>query len=315
MITLVTAAHANAAAVTGGRGPRWRVILNRHLCPNMPNARTNQPRAQYWVYTLNNYTEDELNHFINLNHEKVAFHSFGKEVGENGTPHLQGHLELRSRMRMAQAKQLLCARVHLEVRRGSFEQAQQYVEKDGDVHMYGQRISKGAGARSDLVAVHEALREGQSLRAISNEYFSAFVRYQRGITAWKNLNSAHVAQQKSIIVYHGRTGSGKTRAVHDNLPSTEDLWCYPGSGWFDGYDGQSIALFDDFSGGEFKINYLLKLLDRYPMQVAVKGGFVQWCPQEIYLTSNLKPEDWYRNAHPEHVRALFRRFTNVVHFE
>lgn len=119
----------------------------------------------------------------------------------------------------------------------------------------------------------------------------------------------------SVIVYYGRTGAGKTRAVYDNLPNPESIYVHPGGSWFDGYDGQPIVLFDDFGGSEFKLQYFLKLLDRYPMQVPIKGGFVNFCPHEIYITSNLNPNDWYRNANAEHVRAMFRRITFSFEFE
>lgn len=119
----------------------------------------------------------------------------------------------------------------------------------------------------------------------------------------------------SVIVYWGRTGAGKTRAVYDNLPTQDIIYPHPGGQWFDGYDGQPIVLFDDYGGSEFKITYLLKLLDRYPMRVPVKGGFVSWTPTEIYITSNKDPRTWYSNANPEHVAAMFRRFTNVVRFD
>lgn len=119
----------------------------------------------------------------------------------------------------------------------------------------------------------------------------------------------------SVVVYWGATGTGKTKSVWDNLTSYDDLWQYPGSGWFDGYVGQKLVLFDDFNGGELKLTMLLKVLDRYPMQVPVKGGFANWCPKEIYITSNIDPNNWFPNANAEHVRALKRRFTNVVKFE
>lgn len=108
---------------------------------------------------------------------------------------------------------------------------------------------------------------------------------------------------------------GKTRSVWENATTEEDVFVYPGGGWFDGFDNHPIVLFDDFGGSEFKISYLLKLLDRYPLRVPIKGGFVEWNPLEIYITSNLNPNVWYPNAHAEHVAALFRRFTNIVKFE
>lgn len=137
------------------------------------------------------------------------------------------------------------------------------------------------------------------------------MRYRRSIHSYRNLHGKRRNWLCSVIVYWGRTGSGKTRSVTEN---SNELWVYPGNGWFDGYDGQEQVLFDDFSGSEFKISYLLKLLDRYPMQVPIKGDFAHWVPQEIYITSNLDPDMWFPNAHSEHVAALRRRFTNVVHF-
>lgn len=116
-------------------------------------------------------------------------------------------------------------------------------------------------------------------------------------------------------MYWGRTGSGKTRAVYDNVSNTHDIYFHPSGQWFDGYDGQPIALFDDYGGSEFKLTYLLKLLDRYPMRVPIKGGYVSWAPHEIYITSNRAPSEWYPNAYTEHYDALKRRFTNVVYFE
>lgn len=116
-----------------------------------------------------------------------------------------------------------------------------------------------------------------------------------------------------VHIYYGDTGSGKTRAVYDK-ESLDDLYVHPGGHWFDGYDGQDAVLFDDFSGSCFPISYFLKILDRYPMTVPVKGGFVNWKPRRIYVTSNLNPTEWYSGAHIEHQRALRRRFTHVIHF-
>lgn len=163
--------------------------------------------------------------------------------------------------------------------------------------------------------LQQDLKEGKRLRQIADDHFGSFLKYQRGITAAKLAYAPKRDWQPSVVVYWGRTGAGKTRAVYDNLSSPEDVYVHPGGPWFDGYDGQPIVLFDDYAGSEFKLQYFLKLLDRYPMQVPIKGGFVSFIPQEIYITSNLNPNSWYSNANYEHVAAMKRRFTNVVHFE
>jgi hypothetical protein len=80
--------------------------------------------------------------------------------------------------------------------------------------------------------------------------------------------------------------------------------------WFDGYEGQRIVIIDDFRG-EYPLPLLLQLLDRYPMQVPVKGGFSQWCPRKVYITSNIRPWLWYTDSPTESRDALMRRLDNV----
>lgn len=49
-------------------------------------------RSQFWVFTLNNYTEEEVGHLLSLNSDKWCV-VFGKETAPTtGTPHLQGCL-------------------------------------------------------------------------------------------------------------------------------------------------------------------------------------------------------------------------------
>lgn len=272
-------------------------------------------RAKNWCFTTNNYSDADQDNLRSLAAEDfVQYLVYGREVGESGTPHLQGYVEFTIRKTFNQARNLLPRGSHLEVRRGTGVEAAEYCKKEEDFVEYGV-MSKGQGTRTDLESLHENLKAKRPLSEISDENFKEFIKYQRGINAYRLVHSVQRDWMCSVVVYWGKTGAGKTRSVHDNLPKTEDLYIHPGGPWFDGYDQQPIALFDDFGGSEFKLSYLLKLLDRYPMRVPVKGGFVSWAPKEIYITSNKDPCDWYPNAHSEHVEALFRRFTNVVKFQ
>lgn len=287
--------------------------------PDFSNVReSGDSRARYWVFTLNNYTEEEVAHLRNLqeNNENVGFISWGEEVAPaTGTPHLQGQLELRCQLRWRQVRALVGPRVWIAVRRGTFEQAQQYVEKDGRHECFGERVSLGRGARNDMQALQEDLRSGKSLRYVAEEHFSAFIRYQRGITAFRLFYAVPRTWRSEVIVYWGTTGTGKTTAIYENLQSLDHLWKRDSNKWFDGYDDHPIALFDEFKPGQYDITYLLQLLDCYPMRVEVKGGFVNWAPREIYLTSNMDPDEWYFNALPEHRAALKRRIGHIVRFQ
>lgn len=271
------------------------------------------PGSKHFCFTLNNYNASELLLLRSLVHfNKVEYICWGFETGEQGTPHLQGFVSNLSRKTLARTKVLLqCPRIHLEQRRGTVSQAIDYCQKEGVFEEYGQRPS-GQGSRNDLAAVKKSIDDGKRLREIADDHFTPFLKYHKGIQLYYSLKATPRNWETLVIVYWGSTGTGKTRSVIDNAT---DLYTHVGGQWFDGYMGQSQVLFDDFSGSCFKISYLLKLLDRYPMSVPIKGGFVNWCPREIYITSNLDPDIWYANAHPEHILALRRRFSFVFKFQ
>jgi hypothetical protein len=51
------------------------------------------------------------------------------------------------------------------------------------------------------------------------------------------------------------------------------------------------------------------------MSVKIKGSFVEWCPKEIYITSNVNPEDWYKDAPLQTRRAIARRLDVINHVQ
>jgi len=167
------------------------------------------------------------------------------------------------------------------------------------------------GQRTDLLELKRSLDEGKSLVEVADEHFGAFVRYERSIRSYKKLKMSPRDFQPEVIVLWGDTGTGKTKRAFE---SSSQPYFHPGGSWFDGFEGQEVAIFDDFSGSCFPIAYLLKLLDRYPMQVPIKGGFTEWNPRKIFITSNMNPKDWYSKALPEHQKALERRFSHVEEF-
>jgi len=104
------------------------------------NAPRQPPRfkSKYWCFTLNNYTDDELEMLRNLvGGHLTTYAVFGKEVGESGTPHLQGYFEFKSRWDLIRLRRWALDRAHYEPRRGTAEEASNYCKKDGDWEQYG----------------------------------------------------------------------------------------------------------------------------------------------------------------------------------
>jgi hypothetical protein len=110
--------------------------------------------------------------------------------------------------------------------------------------------------------------------------------------------------------YWGATGSGKSRLASE-LAGVDAYW-KPQGKWWDGYTGQSNVILDDFRADWFSYGYMLRLLDRYPLKVEVKGSYVEFVATHIYITSHMNPTECF--ATWEDVAQLLRRLHTVREF-
>jgi len=272
-------------------------------------------RAKHWCFTLNNYSDSDVNFLANSfarDEKGITYLCYGREVGEQGTPHLQGFISFGVKRGLAYVRSCFTGGPHLEVARGTAHEAITYCEKDGDFTEFGVRPGV-KGARSDLVAIQEYIRGGASIKDVADNHFGTYCRYKKAFEGYVAMCSVPRSEPPDVRVLWGETGCGKTRDAYAGLEETE-VYSHPGGQWFDKFEGQQRAVFDDFGGSEFKLTYLLKLLDRYPMMVQIKGGHVNWNPREIVMTSNYHPKEWFPQAKEEHVKALLRRIGNIVHY-
>jgi len=101
-------------------------------------------RSLYFCFTLNNWTEPEQEQLRALIlSPRVGYLVFGREVGESGTPHLQGYIEFQERLRLNQVREYLPPRAAIFVRRGNGVQASEYCKKENDFEQFGElRISQ-----------------------------------------------------------------------------------------------------------------------------------------------------------------------------
>lgn len=278
--------------------------------------------AKNYCFTINNYTNEHKQHLADKcqgvgdgNSSCLAkYLVYGEEVGEQGTAHLQGFVSFKSRKTFLQAKAWLPTGTHIEVAKGSPSQNRDYCTKDGAFTEFGQ-APPGRGARTDLVAVATAIKDGQTEQQVFEQFPATYIRYQRALDTLiqRYRPTRDLAEPPTVRVYWGKTGTGKTRAVYDEF-ALADIYKHPGEGWFNGYIGQPVALFDDFDGSVFKLNYLLQLTDRYPMIVPIKGNYVNWVPTTLIFTSNKHPNDWFLGAYQEHRNALIRRISEIREF-
>lgn len=83
-----------------------------------------------WVFTINNPIPSDYTNLFKLKDKETCFTlCYNLEVGENGTPHIQGNLEMEEKKSRNVMSKLL-PRAHLEQRRGTVHQACLYSLKE-----------------------------------------------------------------------------------------------------------------------------------------------------------------------------------------
>lgn len=250
-------------------------------------------RSRNWCFTLNNYNtcdEHESYGIAWLDHFKYVV--VGKEVGEEGTPHLQGYVCWSTLKSLEQMRALFEGRAHWEIMRGEPEQAANYCKKDGDFYEYGEapmtQKEKGDANAERWKQARDAAERGEWDK-VPDDIYIKYVKNLEYIRS-KNLVPEQLDGELTHEWWYGKPGTGKTRKAWDEYPDSyiKD----PKSVWWDGYNGQETVIIDDFDkfqvsqGGEMK-----RWLDRYPFQAQVKGGYITIRPKKVIVTSNYKPED------------------------
>ncbi|AJP36354.1 replication-associated protein [Avon-Heathcote Estuary associated circular virus 5] len=275
-------------------------------------------------FTLNNPGEDPIPFDV----EKMHYLVYQREVGANGTEHYQGYCELINQTRFNAVKALLGGgSVHIERRKGSAQEAAAYCKKDdtrapgASIQEFGEMHACTPGKRNDLKAFVDDVRSGtKRKRDLVEDHAGVLARYPKFYETLTLMARPVRTEELQVILHIGPTGLGKTRTVMDLYAADPGLYVTPlsnGTPWYDHYDGHHTVLLDDFSGrsSHMSLVTLLRLLDRYPVMVPTKGAHTWWCPNTIYVTTNILPSLWYEwGTRGEHYRALARRFTKVVLF-
>lgn len=272
--------------------------------------------SRYWTFTINNPDESMEAFAEKLKGVRIVkFFVFQHESGERtGTPHYQGYVGLSQQRKLSWCKRHISRRGHFEIRRGTHEQAVDYVTKEetrvaGPI-AYNLPDHAGQGSRSDLTAAVTSLRNG-GLKRLADEHPDLLVRYPSGFARLTCFLPPPPRPLHNVTLLYGPTGIGKTRWAMDKFG--DDIYKHePYSHWFDGYFGQRCFLLDEFDGW-LKLSYFLSFLDRYPHRLQIKNGFQWLTSSEICITANVHPFLWYQwTGRESQYDALIRRIHDVV---
>lgn len=285
-------------------------------CSSGGNDAPGESRGKHWVFTLNNPTDDEIEHFRS-DAIGASWIIFQGEIGESGTRHLQGAVSFGTPKRFGQLKKLLGERGHYELRKGSVEDNIKYCTKGRTHDPTIPRFEKGErplsqGSRSDLVRAAELIKSGANEAQLFADFPGLYFRYGRGLREAIRLCSKPRDFKSEVYWYWGPTGTGKSRKAFEEAPDA--FWKSGIDNWWDGYLGQEVIIIDDYRTNMCPFNFLLRLLDRYPLLVPIKGGFVNFVAKKIYITTPKTPRDTWNNRVDEDLKQLVRRIEHVLHF-
>lgn len=209
---------------------------------------TNSKR-KHWCFTLNNYTEEHIDKLNSLAlapktsevptpNDYITFLVYGKEVGKNGTPHLQGFISFHCRKRRRQVANII-PNAHLSFAI-DIERSIEYCKKDGDYTIVGEQPPR-SGKRNDLehfkTAVKKMQKDGlinkdtliDEHTAVAAKYPQFFHDYilshdpvpkppELELTEWqqdiKQILDGEPNRREIIFVVDRLGGAGKTKFAH-----------------------------------------------------------------------------------------------------
>ncbi len=267
----------------------------------MPNG------AKNWCFTINNPVAKEKDGDDLIGYEYCIL---ANEIGEDGTPHVQGYIAFKDKITMANVKKMM-PRAHLEVMRGTPEQASEYCKKDGEY------IECGTLPRNQQYNSMKLKKENftKMIKAAKEDKFDDImeidpVAYVQNYHAFKRIKQDNPQKKQDLndtcgIWLWGETGIGKSRKARADY---EDIYDKPCNKWWDGYKGETSILIDDFDKNHKVLGHHLKRWgDRYSFPAEQKGTTVQIRPQRIIVTSNYSIEDIFYEDEAL-IGALKRRY-------
>lgn len=245
-------------------------------------------RSRGWCFTINNPTEADKTAVKDVECQYVVC---GEEVGEQGTPHLQGYVYWKNQ-RSFKTLQKLFPRANLEAAKGTGQQNRTYCTKDGTVLVEKGDCpqdpkDQGASGRALWDEVKAHAQAGTEDEIESKIYVTQY-------SAIMAIKKAHMRNKESLPGttgewWSGPSGSGKSRKARETYP---DAYIKGLNKWWDGYRDQEVVIIEDIDkynvsmGGDLK-----RWLDHYSFPAESKGGGMNIRPKRIIITSQYEIDD------------------------
>jgi len=279
--------------------------------PKMPSLKPVNTKKQGWVFTFNNYTDNDVERLLDLprTSTNVQYIGFGKETGEQGTPHLQGYIHFKNACRRASVSKVL-PECFVDIRSGTLAQAIAYCKKDGDFTESGTlRIPTKENKWADIID----LAEDGKLDVIKEEYPLIYLMHKPKLESLMAppIEPFSDDPKNHFEWWYGPTGTGKSKTMWSTYPQHYDKQM---NKWWDGYLYDDVVAIEeaDPKKCEHMAYFFKRWADHYPFRAEIKNGHLNNIrPNKIIVTSNYTIKECFPNR--QDWEPLMRRF-KVVHF-
>lgn len=262
--------------------------------------------SKHWCFTINNPSEEDRK--IDAPYTYLVM---GNEVGEAGTPHIQGYVTFEVTKRLSGVAKLL-PRAHLEKMYSTPAEASAYCKKEGDFKEEGTiSLTKEQGTKRHWEDMWENAKSGD----IENIPHQHRIQHYHAI---KRIQQDYMQRPGDLSDvcgewHYGAPGTGKSHSTRADNPGFYDK---PLNKWWDGYQGEDVVIIDDLGRkqGEWIGDLLKRWSDRYSFPAEIKGTTHQLRPKKIIVTSNYTIREIFLNDE-QLCQALERRFKSTHHFD
>ncbi|GIY51557.1 replication-associated protein [Caerostris darwini] len=231
---------------------------------------------------------------------------FGRETCPSSKrEHWQGFVVFKNRQRFSGVQKSFPGS-HIEVSRGTCQEAADYCKKDGNYKEFG-RLPTIKQSSNPFKDVLNAAERGE-ISTIKEEYPALYLRYKTNILSSVKFRINELNGSCGVWIC-GPPRCGKDSSVR----SLESVYMKNLNKWWDGYENERFVLICDVEPDHGKwLGYFLKIwTDRYAFNAEIKGGHIKIRPEKVFVTSNFMIEQVFSG---EILQALLCRFSIINEF-
>lgn len=242
-------------------------------------------RGRNWVFTINNYTRDEVDKVKKLfTNTMVKYGICGAETGKRGTPHLQGYIVFKNPQQRKVFGREYLPRAWVEKALGNPAQNKAYCSKEGNVLIEFGSLPVGRGARTDIRSVKDVLDETHSLAAAYESHFDTTCRYSRAFREYLNLRRCNKYPCEITTVDTHEALDREIASCWIEDPINQIYWYADHmKGWFDGYDGHDVIIISN-PKEYLEIKRLIYQAISTNGLLPVKNGFAKLKARKVIIT-------------------------------